>query len=173
MIAAAKLGGYYAAHAIWCVADGERLTPILAYTAADGQRHTLPWAEDELRNAFAVGMTKLATNEMNAKDAALIYDSRLARRGKQQDAIVVELRTYSSPQAEAVMAVPYVPKASGCFRVRRPRLIEWKHCGAYDRLPTALAFWDGAAQHPQGWKAWNDALDETNDARPASTRVVA
>lgn len=38
MISASKLAGFFAAHAIWCVSDGETLIPMLAYTTADDER---------------------------------------------------------------------------------------------------------------------------------------
>ena len=39
VIAAARLAGFFAAHAIWSVSDGATLIPILAYTTESGERH--------------------------------------------------------------------------------------------------------------------------------------
>ena len=38
MITASELAGFFAAHAIWCVSDGDTLTPMLAYSTAEGER---------------------------------------------------------------------------------------------------------------------------------------
>jgi hypothetical protein len=34
MITASELAGFIAAHAIWCVSDADRLTPMVAFTMA-------------------------------------------------------------------------------------------------------------------------------------------
>jgi quercetin dioxygenase-like cupin family protein len=44
MITASKLADSFAAHAIWCVSDGESLVPMLAYTTEDDNRkHQRTW----------------------------------------------------------------------------------------------------------------------------------
>lgn len=78
MITASKLAGFFAAHAIWCVSDGETLTPTLAYTTeADERKMERLVHNDDLEASVAYGKEKLESNEMDATDAVLLYDGRI------------------------------------------------------------------------------------------------
>lgn len=162
MLTASKLAGFFAAHAIWCVADGETLTPMLAYTTEDDER-TMERivVQDDLEASVAHGKQKLEQNEMDANDAALLYDARIPIGDKKVDAIIIEMRAYFSPDSEAVMAVPYTPKQSGKFRVHRPKLLGWKNCEDFDMNAALQSFFEGVDEHEQGAKIWNDCLDES------------
>src|SRR5262249_53260242 len=132
MITASKLAGFFAAHAIWCVSDGDTLTPMLAYTTEDDERIMERFVNDDLGASVAHGNQKLESNEMNATDAVLLYDGRIPIGKEKLDAIIIEMRTYFSPDSEAVMAVPYTPRQSGEFRVHKPKLLGWKNCDDFD-----------------------------------------
>src|SRR5215475_9631314 len=123
MITASKLAGFFAAHAIWCVCDGETLIPMLAYTTDDERAMERIIINDDLEASVAYGKEKLDSNQMDADDAVLLYDGRIPIGSEKVDAIVIEMRAYLSPGSDAVMAVPYTPKSSGAFRVHRPKLL--------------------------------------------------
>ena len=75
MITVSRLAGFFAAHAIWCVSDGETLTPILAYTTADDERKMERLViKNDLAASVAYGQQKLKSNDMDANDAVLLYD---------------------------------------------------------------------------------------------------
>src|SRR5690348_5143304 len=129
MITASELAGYFAAHAIWCVSDGDTLTPMLAYTTENNERRMERLiVNDDLAASVAYGKEKLASNEMDANDAVLLFDGRIPVGGQKLDAIIIEMRAYFSPDSEAVIAVPYTPMSSGRFRVHKPKLLGWKDC---------------------------------------------
>ncbi len=162
MITASRLAGFFAAHAIWCVSDGETLVPILAYTTAEDERKMERLVvDDDLAASVARGKERLASNEMNAVDAALLYDARISAGNETLDAIVIELRDYLSAQSEAVMAVPYTPKGSGTFLVHKPKLLAWENCADADMEPALQAFFEGVGSHEKGAKVWNESLDES------------
>lgn len=162
MIAASKLAGFFAAHAIWCVSDGETLIPLFAYTTEDGERIMERLVvNDDLEASVAHGKHKLASNEMGANDAVLLYDGRISLGREKADAIIIEIRAYSSPDSEAVMAVPYTPKQSGKFRVHKPKLLGWKDCDEFDMNVALQSFFEGVDGHEEGAKIWNDCLDES------------
>ena len=94
MITASELAGFFAAHAIWCVSDGDTLIPMLAYTTEDGERKMERFAHDELADAVEYGKQKLASNEMDANDAVLLYDGRIPIDDDKLDAIIIEMRAY-------------------------------------------------------------------------------
>jgi hypothetical protein len=162
MITASKLAGFFAAHAIWCVSDGETLTPMLAYTTEDDERKIERLVvNDDLEASVAYGKEKLESNEMHANDAVLLYDGRISVGKEKVDAIIIEIRAYFSPDSEAVMAVPYTPKQSGRFRVHKPKLLGWKHCDDFDMNAALQSFFAGVDGHEKGAKIWNDCLDES------------
>ena len=164
MITASKLAGFFAAHAIWCVsdADGEPLIPMLAFTTPDGKRQMARLVvEDDLETSVACGKEKLAANDMNADDAALLYDGRIPLGKEKVDAIIIEMRAYFSPDSEAILAVPYTPASSGQFKVHKPKLLAWEKCDDFDMNAAFQAFFEGVDSHEQGAKIWNECLDES------------
>jgi hypothetical protein len=161
VITSSELAGFFAAHAIWSVSDGDTLIPMLAYTNENDERQVERLAHDELAAAVQAGKQKLASNEMDANDAALIYEGFVTIDDEQLDSIIVEFRAYVSPDSEAVLAVPYTPSSSGRFRVHKPKLIAWNNCDDFD-LDTALqSFFNGVAAHEKGAAIWEQALDES------------
>jgi len=162
MITAFKLAGFFAAHAIWCVSDGENLIPILAFTTDSGDRKMERLIiNDNLEDSVNFGNQKLESNEMDAIDAVLLYDGLIPLNGKKIDAVIIKIRAYFSPKSKATLVVPYTPKTSGRFRVHKPKLLEWEHCEDFD-LDTALeTFFEGVAEHEQGAEIWNNHLDES------------
>jgi hypothetical protein len=162
LITVSKLAGFFAAHAIWCVSDGETLIPILAYTTADDERKMDRLViEDDLAASVAYGKQKLKSNAMDANDAVLLYDGRMPIGGEKVDAIIIEMRAYFSPRSEAVMAVPYTPKTSGQFRVHKPKLLEWKDCDDFNMNAAFESFFAGVDGHEEGSRIWADCLDES------------
>ena len=163
MLTASKLAGFFAAHAIWCVSDGETLTPMLAYTTENGERQMerLVVNNDDLAASVAYVKERLESNAMDANDAALLYDGRISIDEEKTDAIIIEMRTYFSPDSEAVMAVPYTPKQTGKFRVHKPKLLGWKNCEDFDMNAALQSFFDGVHAHEKGARIWNDCLDES------------
>ena len=161
MITASRLAGFFAAHAIWSVSDGETLIPILGYTGEDDERVLNRLAGPDPAAAVAQGKAQLASNPMDANDAVLLYDGRIALGESKIDAILVEMRAYFSPQSEAVLAVPYRPKSSGIFRVHKPKVLVWKNCEDFDVNRALQEFGDGVTSHEKGSKIWTDSLDES------------
>ena len=162
MITASKLAGFFASHAVWCVSDGETLVPMLAYTTADEERKMERLAiNDDLEASVTYGRKKLESNEMDARDAVLLYDGRIPIGKEKVDAIIIEMRAFFSPDSKAIMAVPYTPKASGRFRVHRPKLVEWTECNDFDMNAAIQSFFEGVDSHEKGAKIWQDCLDES------------
>src|SRR5579864_978446 len=91
MITAFELAGFFAAHAVWSVSDGETLVPMLAYTTGDGEcRLERLVIDDDLARSVAHGKERLLSNEMDANDAVLLYDGRITIGDEKLDAIIIE-----------------------------------------------------------------------------------
>ena len=161
MIIAFELAGFFAAHAIWCVSDSQTLVPMLAYSQADGGRQLERLALNDLEAAVSAGRVKLASNEMHATDAVLLFDGRIPLGDGKSDAIVIEIRAYSSPKSEAVVAVPYTPWSAGAFRVHKPKLLGWANCQDFDINAVFDSFFKGVGGHEKGTAVWNTCLDES------------
>jgi hypothetical protein len=161
MITACKLAGYFAAHAIWCVSDGETLTPMLAYTTVENERRMDRLVSDDLDTSVAFGRRKLQSNEMDADDAALLFDGFVTLGKEKVDAIVIEIRAYFSPSSEAVIAIPYTPKPSGKFLVHKPKVLVWEDCEDFDIRVALQSFFAGVNAHEKGSEIWKGALDES------------
>lgn len=161
MITASELAGMFAAHAVWCVSDGDTLIPMLVYTNENDERQMERLAHDELEEAVASGMQKLASNDMNATDAALIYDGRITLDEEALDALIIEMRAYFSPDSEAVIAIPYTPKDTGQFRVHKPKVLVWDDCEDFDLNYAIESFFKGVAGHEKGSEVWERCLDES------------
>lgn len=161
MITACRLSGACAAHAVWCLSDGEALIPMLAYSTDDGERQLERLVSDDFAKSVAMGRNKLESNEMDANNAVLVYDSVITLENVPIEAIILEMRTYFMPQAKAVLIVPYTPKSAGEFRVHKPRLVQWKNCEDYDMQAAMDEFLEGIEEHEMGAKVWDDCLDES------------
>jgi len=160
MIMASQLAGFFAAHAIWSLSDGDGFIPMLAYTDADDKRNMTRLVFDNERDAVELGRQRLAANDMDANDAVLLFDGRIPVGNSKMDAVIIEMRCYFSPSSEAMIAVPYTPKSSGRFVVHRPKLLDWTHCDDFDRDASFESFFEGVDSHEQGSKIWLAALDK-------------
>lgn len=161
MITAARLGGFFAAHAIWSVSTGETLVPMLAYTTEHGEQRMERHVGQELGASVEAARARLRANAMDANDAALLFDGRITLGAAKLDAIVIEHRAFFSPRSEMILAVPYTPATSGRFRVHRPKLMLWQGCEDFDQSAVLNAFFEGVDSHAEGVKVWNAALDES------------
>jgi hypothetical protein len=135
---------------------------MLAYFTVDGERMMDRLEADHFSGSpVEMGIDKLTSNEMDASEAALLYDGRIVLGQEWLDAIIIEMRTYAAPDAVAIMAIPYTPKDAGGFLVHKVKLLEWKNCDGFDRDDAMSAFWEGVLGHKHGLQAWRDCLDES------------
>jgi hypothetical protein len=161
MITASELAGYFAAHAVWSLADADTFTPMLAYTTEDERRHMQRLIGKTVELAVEFGRKQLASDPMDANDAVLLFDGRITADGGKLDAVVIEMRCYAFPWAEAALAVPYTPRSAGGFRVHKPKLLRWHDCADFDLDAAFESFFRGVDAHEDGAKVWNDHLDES------------
>lgn len=162
MIEAAQMAGFLAAHAVWCISDGETLVPMYGYIKGENEQVMERLVHERLEEAVAAGQEKLSSNPYSAPVAVLIYDGRITLESGKKDALIIEFRTYGNREGSVFMALPYTPAgASGKFAVHRPKII-----ACSDNLKDSLEsvgenFFQGVGQHEKGAKIWNDHLDET------------
>lgn len=160
--AAVELAGYFTAHAVWCVAEGETLVPIYAYTTRTHESRFERLLADKLEDAVELGKARLVDNPYDGLAAVLIVDGYISLDTGKTDALIVECRTYLEGNARLVLIVPYRPaSASGGFVVHRPKIREL-HPFEDRQVPEIIeAFWLGVDRHVRGAKVWNEHLDES------------
>lgn len=157
---AVELAGFFAAHAVWCVAEGETLIPLFAFQRRDGTQEFRRIETDQLEHAVSEGKQWLASNPDDASCAVLVFDGRIPLPGGKSDCLVLEVRSYGPPARSLSIAVPYRhAEAAGAFAVHRPKFVT-----SPDLQPAfdiAEVFFCGVAQHEKGSAVWNAHLDES------------
>ncbi|MCW4455691.1 hypothetical protein OK348_12935 [Flavobacterium sp. MXW15] len=159
---AVELAGFFAAHGIWCVSDGEPLVPMLAQESAANGRNMLRFATAQLEDGVAQAQTHLESNPDQSDRAALVYDGYIALPTGRTDALFVIVRSYSSPAATLTMAVPYrnVESPNG-FAVHRPKFVEWQGDGIPDYQALGEAFFRGVDSHGEASAVWAEHNDDS------------
>jgi hypothetical protein len=160
MLAAFKLAGYFAAHAIWSVSEEESFVPMFAYEGESGKGFQRLVYED-FHDAVLLGRKKLESNELDANDAALLFDGRISIEDKKLDAVIIEIRTYFSFWSQATVAIPYTRIATGQFKVHSPELLLWNQCEDFDPDMCLQFFFDGVEEHEEGQAVWSKCFSRT------------
>jgi hypothetical protein len=158
---AVELAGFFAAHGIWCVAEGETLVPILAFQRPDGAQEFRRIEAGELLDAVAQGKAWLAGNPEHVSCAVLVYDALVALPGGKTDCLMVDVHLYEPVHGTLSIALPYRHAGKpGGFVVHRPKF--FSNQGEEQAVSDlGAAFFRGVAQHEKGAAVWNAHLDES------------
>jgi len=160
MFASAVLAGFFAAHAVWSVSDGETLVPIYAYIDASGDRHLERLVADTLEGSVDVGRKWLSENPHHALCAVWIFDGFIPLVDGKTDALILEIANYGDAAASVTMAVPYVTQSTQtAFKVYRPKVIKFP--AGQNAQGFIEAFWKGVDEHKQGAEVWASHLDQS------------
>lgn len=168
MEATAEMAGFFAAHAVWCVADGQPLTPLVAYHVEGEKPRLQRFVHETYETAVDEAREFLADNPKQALRAVLIFDGYVALGDEvKTDALLVEAQDYGVPGVDEghsfLMAIPYrhAENKRG-FAVHRPKFLEYEGPGDDpDFTAAGTAFFVGVDQHEEGGKVWKDSLDES------------
>ncbi len=161
MIETARLAGFFTAHGIWCVSEGETLVPLLGYEHADGEYGMNRLMYDDYAEGARAGQDALADGDPSWVGAVLVADGYIDLEQGKTDALLVEAVQYGAYRQSLQLAVPY--RLAGDprgFAVHRPKFMNAR-CGdpAFDA--TAEAFFVGAASHTEAHAVWDAHLDES------------
>lgn len=159
MLETARLAGFFAAHGIWCVSEGETLIPLLASEAA-GERQMQRLVADRVEAGVQQGQEMLeCATEFDR--AVLVYDGFVTLPQGKFDALLIDARKYGAPEAKLLMAVPFRSKTwRRRFAVFKPKFLEISDPGV-DPGQISEAFFSGVDQHEEGCKVWDAALDQS------------
>lgn len=157
----ARLAGFYAAHAVWSIEDGETLIPIVALQEPDGTHNMIRMAMDRLEEGVAAGRQTLERGAAAAHRGVLLFDGKVTLESGKVDAIVIEAVEYTPAPRRFTIAVAYRPATDPKgLAIYRPKFIFSKD----DPPPpgVAEAFFAGVDSHPQGSLLWNAKLDQSH-----------
>lgn len=167
-----KLAGYFAAHAIWCVEDGDTLVPIFAYKTPEFERASerlVVLTEDQSAYVEFL-LQRISTNSKNAEVAVILFDTKVPINNRNVNAISLEMRCYQIPDFKVSIAIPYQPKKwlFGRFTVLTPN-VSVSNTKVIPNLHEELrAFTDGIRQHPKYSKFWSN---RDLDSLPSTIKV--
>ena len=155
----AELLGFLTAYAVWLVAEGAPLAPILS--AGDGVIRQLA-----IDDAVAVGKDELDANPEAAAQLGFVYDAFITLDTGRTDALIAEARRYGDEPFHLAIALPYRSASSrDGFEVHTPRLLT---CDADETEWMSIfeAFYAGVDKFKQPRVVWPKEGDE-GDKPPA------
>ena len=154
----ASLGGFFAAHGVWCVSEGEPLVPFCAVESADGSRALTRFAAERLEAGVAQAQGFFAgQHAAGAARAALVYDAYVTLDWGKTDALIIDARSLSS-DFSFTMIVPYRNARAG-FAVYRPKL---RAIAPRDTPGAEVVepFFAGVDSHAEAAAVWNAHIDQ-------------
>jgi hypothetical protein len=158
----ARLAGFFAAHGVYCIAEGETLVPLVGYELGDGSRGLVRFATELLGQGVAEAKEWIETNPEHAARAALVYDGYTMIDARKVDALMIDARIFGEEASalSLLVAVPYrAVEHPGGFRVHPPKLLAFS--GRQDaEAAIAAAFFQGVNQHSEGARVWNAHSDQ-------------
>lgn len=153
-----ELAGFAAAHAVWCVSDGESLVPMVMFQCAASGPEVLRFQADRLEECVEQGKRWLSDNPEKAVAAVLVYDGFISLATGKTDALILEVRFFREHEG-LVIVVPYRhARMQGGFAVHRPQF----QCSKEQAmLELAQPFFEGIARHEKGAAVWERHVDES------------
>jgi hypothetical protein len=163
---AAELAGYFLAHALCRVRDGETLSPLIGherFVVDSGERaFTLLRFEaldprDSLRNAE----DWLETNAQDVARAVLVHAGELLWLGEHHRALFSRVVDFRRPVRSLEIVTPYsLATDDHDFAVHRPKLFEPR--GLPEDLGAIVkALFRGIDAHEEGGKTWSRHMDQS------------
>jgi hypothetical protein len=159
MIETARLAGFFAAHGVWCVSEGETLIPLLGYQHADGEYGMDRLMFDDFTEGARAGQDALADGDPSWVGAVLVADGYIHLDQGKTDALLIEAVQYGPYRQSMQVAIPYRPAERG-FAVHKPKFMDID-CDDPNLGPLGEAFFVGAASHTEANAVWEAHLDES------------
>lgn len=156
MLDTVKMAGYFTSHAIWSVADGETLIPIVGYLKTDDSQGMERLAMSSAQ-AMAHGNERIENLRDDEIGAAFIADAVVTLDTGKTDALIVDVRFAQDATGKLQFFLPYRnAKHPDGFAIHRLQLTQLE--GISQEMVDQLvgAFFDGLEAHEQGGKLWKD-----------------
>lgn len=157
-----RLAGFFAAHGVWCISNGDTLVPIVGFIDESGDRKMERIMAPRLEEGSAQALARLAEVAKTSPSAVAIYDGFITLPSGKLDALIVTLRGGDVGETETVVAIPFTPKKLlRRFAVHRPKLVRAASPNQEWQIRVLDEFFKGVADHEQGTAVWTKSLDES------------
>jgi len=163
---AAELGGYFVAHAVWCIESGAVLDPLVGHERViptDGERAfaRLRFEALEQHEALRNAEQWLVENGEDLARAVLVHGGFFTWRGVRRDALFARMVDFRRPRRSLEIVIPYRhPRDEGGFAIHRPKLV--RSVNLPEKLaPILEALYRGIHAHDEGGKSWSRHLDQS------------
>jgi hypothetical protein len=158
LVDASELAGYYMAHAILSISDGETLVPMIGWERGDS-RQLVRMTEERLEEGAAAGRAWLEKNPERVDRAVLVVDGYYPLEGRKTDALLAEIVEYGDVRRSFRVVLPYrSARAEGGFAVHRPKVL----IADGREVPGLVeAFFSGVDAHEKGSQVWSEHIVES------------
>lgn len=161
---AAELGGYFVAHAVWCIERGAVLAPLVGYErviSTEGERAFARLRFDALDQNEAIRNAEqwIEENGHDLARAVLVHDGFFTWLGVRRDALFARMLDFGRPRRSLEVVIPYRhARDEGGFAIHRPKLV--RSVNLPEKLaPILQALYRGIDAHDEGGKSWSRHLD--------------
>ena len=155
-VEAARHAGFFAAHAIWCVSEGETLIPMLVHPGPDGKASMTRLVSDDSQKTVSEAKARLVDDAARYGAALVVYDSFVTLGDWRTDAIFIEA-VVGSIRLEVAIPYRHAHTEQG-FAVYKPKFIQ---CPPEAIQPAAQSFFDGVDGHEKGNAVWSKFIDQS------------
>jgi hypothetical protein len=156
----ARMAGFFAAHAVWCLSDGGPLIPMLIAELPSGERLSNRLAGDV---GPTLGQEWLVSNHYHASRAVLILDGFTTLESGRTDALLLDMKDYEEDRFSFSMTIPYrATEHPDGFAVFRPKFVAFAGAVSDDDYQEAVkSFFEGVDEHSEGSRVWNSHIDQS------------
>jgi len=162
MVRTIQMAGYFSAHSIHCICEGETLTPLIGYdTREEGGFFRIEGDEPVER-----GMQWLLRNPKQVLRAIFIYDAiatyQIHGSKLRADSLIIEAVKYAQAEKSFQITVPYrhAEKPKG-FAVHKPKVTRVDGLDKEELEMLIDHFWIGVDEHKEGSAIWRQCLDQS------------
>lgn len=154
---AVELAGFFLAHALPSVSEGEALIALVGHEGAGGRsmHRFVGETGPQMAEQF------LATNPEGVTRAVSVCDAYVTYGGVRKDTLLAQVVEYASGK-RLTIGIPYTPAKDGePFAVHKPKFLE-QHGIADDEFDgLGEALFRGVDAHSDGEKIWTAHLDQS------------
>lgn len=163
---AARLSGFAAAHAVWCVSSGETLIPLILWSNEAGERNLERLVASTLEEWVVMQEERMAELAGVARYAVSAFDGFINDNGLRINTLFLTARVFNETGYRIKFGVSYAPKKLlKKLTVHPLRVLSSTAVDNNDLEQITTAFFDGVAEHPKGSELWRTRLV---DASPQS-----
>lgn len=159
-----KVSGFFAAHAVCSIAEHGTFTPMMAHVGRREERKLERFAGEDFGSWFKQCQSRMHINEMNAKDAVVLYNDELQMRDDFTNAIFVMMCSYSesNSKSKVLLAVPYEPndRNETKLTIFYPEILASENWDESHSDKCLKSFFDGIESHEKGFSIWRDSISD-------------